>query len=150
MAPSTGTVTRWLVGFLSIAAVVVGLALIVLSFTGRRSTPACPKDSVCDIQAQLRKGLQGAQAYYAQQHPPSFVGFNAKVAAAAVPDVSWSGPGPLVSGEVDITGVTLTTVVLVGRASDGQVFCLAEKGKKGSIEYGKAATDTASGCSGGW
>jgi hypothetical protein len=137
----------------SIGLAAVGLVIMVASLFaggGGSAAPSCPAGSSCAVRAQLRSGLTAAQGFYSEQKPPSYAGFTSAKAAGVDPSLPWATSASPAPSQIAVVKVTDTSIVLVGLTSSGQAYCIADKGKSGTVVYGKLAAKSTQQCTGGW
>jgi type IV pilus assembly protein PilA len=110
-------------------------------------------------EAQLRNGLVAALTYWADDG--DFTGFDANcnavtdsctVADGTESALGWVGPGQPAIPEVSIVLAAGNNLLLAGRTTGGEFFCIARS--TGQSEYGRgvafADIDTVPECAGGW
>jgi type IV pilus assembly protein PilA len=110
-------------------------------------------------QAELRNGLLAGLTYWADDG--DFTGFDANctavadsctAAGATESALTWVGPGQPAIPEVSIVVAAGDDLLLAGRTTDGEFFCIARS--TGQSQYGRGAAfadvDTMPECAGGW
>ncbi len=115
-----------------------------------RQDLALPRSSQGHLRAQmdLRNAFVAALTYYTDGS--TFVGFTPTVAASLEPSLTYNAGSEAVTDEISIRDVQKDAFVLVTRAKDGTVWCIAQQdGVNGVTTYGVVDAQTASECVGG-
>jgi hypothetical protein len=114
------------------------------------TTPAPPghPQAIARAENDLRNAAVAALTMYTDGE--TLVGFTPKVAATLEPSLTYNREATAVPGEISIRDVTRTTVVLVTKTVDGDVFCIAaDATKTNGYSYGVTDAQTAAECQGG-
>jgi hypothetical protein len=99
-------------------------------------------------QTSLRNASVAALTYYTDGS--TFVGFTPTVAASLEPSLTYNEAPEAVAEEISIRDVQEDAFVLVTRANDGSVWCIAQQDAVGGgMTYGVVDAQTASECVGG-
>lgn len=99
-------------------------------------------------QMSLRNAFVAALTYYTDGS--TFVGFTPTVAASLEPSLTYNAAPEAVADEISIRDVGEEAFVLVTRAEDGSVWCMAQQDAvSGETTYGVVDAQTASECVGG-
>ncbi|HLB62557.1 MAG TPA: prepilin-type N-terminal cleavage/methylation domain-containing protein [Actinomycetota bacterium] len=104
-------------------------------------------------QTNLRMGLVGAVAYYAQTR--DYSAFGVPEGETEIPNLAWVTPGPPAVGEIAIDVASGDLLLLVARAGGtGTYWCVAQIAASPATSRGGSATytdvDTTAECTGGW
>jgi type IV pilus assembly protein PilA len=103
-------------------------------------------------QAELRNGLAAGLSYFAEAQ--SWDGFDAAIAGAIEPSLSWVDVVGPAAGEVSIVVHAGWDLLLVGESGSGRFFCVAQVQTNPATLRGNAASfaalDSVAECSGGW
>lgn len=102
----------------------------------------CEPDAAA--QTQLRYAIATAKTFYTDGD--TYVGLTPETAAEIEPSVAFNTTPDAKEGEVSIRDVSAQTVLLVTRASNGDVFCLADDAQAGTT-YGTTDAQTMAECS---
>jgi type IV pilus assembly protein PilA len=96
-------------------------------------------------QSNLRNGMAAAKAYYTDNE--TFVGYTVAVAEGIEPSLLWDSNGTVgtPTGDVEISLVSATDVVLEADSASGQNFCIADSSTVGTV-YGVGAAATFAAC----
>jgi type IV pilus assembly protein PilA len=102
-------------------------------------------------QSDLRNGMAAAKTYFTDGD--EYTAFDAAAGDAIEPSLSWADGDAVAEGDVNITDVSDTTVLLETLSASGTSFCIADDSTVGQVQgndtAGGAFTNYA-GCTGGW
>jgi type IV pilus assembly protein PilA len=116
------------------------IAIAIPTFLGLR---ARAQDR--SAQSDLRNGFTAVKAFYTDVG--SYLGFNATEGESIEPSLNWVESANPPVGQVGISGLTATTVVLNGVSRSGNEFCLADDtSSTGGIARGEGTADTYAAC----
>ncbi len=109
----------------------------------RRRLPPCLRRG-----CMLRNAFVAALTFYTDG--ATFVGFTPAVASTIEPSLTYNAAMETAAGEISIRDVRKDSLVLVTRAKDGSVWCIAEQDAlSGLTTYGVVDAQTAAECIGG-
>ena len=98
-------------------------------------------------QSMLRNGLVAAKTLFVDKD--SYLGLTPHSLHAIEPSVTFNTASKAKKGEISVRNISRDSIVLVTRSAGGQVFCIADVARVGSV-YGTQDAKRASDCSGGW
>ncbi len=96
--------------------------------------------------SSLRHSLIAASVHHEDRG--TYVGFDPKRAASLAPLVSYNTSNLAVEGEISIRAVTDSTILLVTRSSDGNLWCIADNAATSVWTYGTTDAQTIAECHG--
>lgn len=112
---------------------------------GESPAPAPPQTSPAEnAKASLRNALAAAFTFFTDG--ATFEGFDPQKATSIEPSLAYNSSNSAIEAEVSIREVTVDTILLVTKASDGSVFCLAVD--HGRTTYGLADAKLFTQCDG--
>lgn len=134
---------------LMVVILIIGLliAIALPTFLGARARAQDRR-----VQTDLRTGLAVALTYFSDLG--TYDGFDAAMAEAMEPALTWNDAGPPPQGEIAIQLAAGRELLLVSLSGSGTYFCLSQLANSPATDRGKGAAfadvDTSAECTGGW